>query len=202
VEVRGVAPECNEVKPYGWQTHAAALIEDQAFAEALANPTASDAGRDAGATDPLALRLRLLANGYVPIPVTAPHFRHEKVKSSGKQPFFNGWNRLSAATVTPEMVRSLPAAVRAWAAAGRWHQAPGGGAGRRAAVRGAWHLPRHRRGRRVVRTGLVSLARKNGKSGLAAALALAHLAGPEAVRGGQCYRARPIADRRASSSRR
>lgn len=42
-----------------------------------------------------------------------------------------------------------------------------------------------RRGRRVVRTGLVSLARKNGKSGLAAALALAHLAGPEAVRGGQ-----------------
>jgi phage terminase large subunit-like protein len=42
-----------------------------------------------------------------------------------------------------------------------------------------------RRGRRVVRTGLVSMGRKNGKSGLAAALALAHLAGPEAIRGGQ-----------------
>lgn len=59
-----------------------------------------------------ALRLRLLGNGYVPIPVTAPDFQHEKVKSPGKQPFFKGWNTLSAATVTPEMVRSWPATVR------------------------------------------------------------------------------------------
>ncbi len=42
-----------------------------------------------------------------------------------------------------------------------------------------------RRGRRSVRFALVSMGRKNGKSGLAAALALAHLAGPEAIQGGQ-----------------
>lgn len=36
------------------------------------------------------------------------------------------------------------------------------------------------RGRRVIRTGLLSMARKNGKSTLAAALGLAHLVGPEA----------------------
>src|SRR4051812_37544668 len=36
-----------------------------------------------------------------------------------------------------------------------------------------------RRGRRNVRFALLSMGRKNGKTGLAAALALAHLAGPE-----------------------
>src|SRR5262245_26247587 len=35
-------------------------------------------------------------------------------------------------------------------------------------------------GRRLVRTALLTMARKNGKSGLVAALALAHLCGPEA----------------------
>src|SRR4051812_23936778 len=43
----------------------------------------------------------------------------------------------------------------------------------------------NRQGRRTVRQVLLSMGRKNGKTGLAAALALAHLAGPEAVRGGQ-----------------
>jgi phage terminase large subunit-like protein len=42
-----------------------------------------------------------------------------------------------------------------------------------------------RRGKRVVRQALLSMGRKNGKTGFASALALAHLAGPEAVRGGQ-----------------
>lgn len=42
-----------------------------------------------------------------------------------------------------------------------------------------------RRGRRQVRFGLLSMGRKNGKTGFAAALGLAHLAGPEAVPGGQ-----------------
>jgi phage terminase large subunit-like protein len=42
-----------------------------------------------------------------------------------------------------------------------------------------------RRGRRTVRLALLSMGRKNGKSGLAAALALAHLCGPETVRGGE-----------------
>jgi phage terminase large subunit-like protein len=40
-------------------------------------------------------------------------------------------------------------------------------------------------GARPVRLALLSMARKNGKTGLVAALALAHLCGPEAVRGGQ-----------------
>ena len=40
-------------------------------------------------------------------------------------------------------------------------------------------------GMRPVRLALLSMARKNGKSGLVAALALAHLCGPEAVQGGQ-----------------
>lgn len=42
-----------------------------------------------------------------------------------------------------------------------------------------------RQGRRVVRTGLLSLGRKNGKTALAAALALCHLVGPEQERRGQ-----------------
>src|SRR5438094_473077 len=36
-------------------------------------------------------------------------------------------------------------------------------------------------GRRIVRTGLLTIARKNGKTGLCAALAAAHLIGPEAA---------------------
>ncbi len=42
-----------------------------------------------------------------------------------------------------------------------------------------------RKGRRAVRTGLLTLARKNGKTSLCAALALAHLVGPEVERRGQ-----------------
>lgn len=42
-----------------------------------------------------------------------------------------------------------------------------------------------RRGRRIVRTGLLSVARKNGKTGLCAALALCHLLGPEQEQRGQ-----------------
>lgn len=40
-------------------------------------------------------------------------------------------------------------------------------------------------GQRTVRLALLSMGRKNGKTGLAAALALCHLCGPEAVQGGQ-----------------
>lgn len=42
---------------------------------------------------------------------------------------------------------------------------------------------------RHVRTAVLSMARKNGKSGLAAGLALCHLAGPEAEQRGQVYSA-------------
>jgi phage terminase large subunit-like protein len=44
-------------------------------------------------------------------------------------------------------------------------------------------------GRRPIRTAVLSMARKNGKSGLAAGLALCHLAGPEAEARGQVYSA-------------
>ena len=48
---------------------------------------------------------------------------------------------------------------------------------------------RTRRGKRIVRTALLTLPRKNGKTALAAALALCHLLGPEAEQRGQCYSA-------------
>lgn len=46
-----------------------------------------------------------------------------------------------------------------------------------------------RKGRRVVRTAVKSMARKNGKTDLAARLCLCHLAGPEAEPRGECYSA-------------
>ncbi|MFZ1428554.1 MAG: terminase TerL endonuclease subunit [Geminicoccaceae bacterium] len=52
-------------------------------------------------------------------------------------------------------------------------------------------------GRRLVRTALLSMGRKNGKTGLAAALALCHLLGPEAEKRGQVYSA--AADRKQAS---
>src|SRR3954452_4180853 len=52
----------------------------------------------------VALRIKLLENGWVPLPVTAPDYRHEKVSSPGKQPFFKGWNTVSAETLTSEMI--------------------------------------------------------------------------------------------------
>ena len=52
-------------------------------------------------------------------------------------------------------------------------------------------------GKRKVRQALVTIPRKNGKTQLAAALALAHLAGPEAQPRGQCYSA--AADRAQAS---
>ncbi len=53
------------------------------------------------------------------------------------------------------------------------------------------------KGARPVRTALVSMARKNGKTTLAAALALCHLVGPEAVQRGQVVSA--AADREQAS---
>jgi phage terminase large subunit-like protein len=46
---------------------------------------------------------------------------------------------------------------------------------------------REKRGQRAVRTAVLSLARKNGKTQLAAALALCHLCGPEAELRGEVY---------------
>ena len=44
-------------------------------------------------------------------------------------------------------------------------------------------------GKRIARTALITMGRKNGKTGLAAPLCLAHLAGPEAEQRGQVYSA-------------
>jgi len=52
-------------------------------------------------------------------------------------------------------------------------------------------------GRRRIRTALISMARKNGKTELTAALALAHLVGPEAETRGEIYSA--AADREQAS---
>ena len=56
---------------------------------------------------------------------------------------------------------------------------------------------RTKRKRRQVRTAVLSLARKNGKTSLAAALALAHLCGPESEARGQCYSAAADRDQAA-----
>lgn len=53
------------------------------------------------------------------------------------------------------------------------------------------------KGRRVVRQALVTIPRKNGKTQLAAALALAHLCGPEAEQRGQVYSAASDRDQAA-----
>ena len=47
----------------------------------------------------------------------------------------------------------------------------------------------HRDGRRIVRRAILSVARKNGKTAVIAALALAHLVGPEAIVHGEIYSA-------------
>jgi putative DNA primase/helicase len=59
-----------------------------------------------------ALRLALLANGYTPVPVTAPDYRHPKLKSPGKAPFFAGWQTISRATLDEETVRRWPSHIR------------------------------------------------------------------------------------------
>ena len=49
--------------------------------------------------------------------------------------------------------------------------------------------PHDKRGRRRVRRAILSMARKNGKTALIAAIALAHLVGPEAIVHGEIYSA-------------
>lgn len=51
------------------------------------------------------------------------------------------------------------------------------------------YAPVDQQGRRAVRTALLSMARKNGKTALIAALVLAHLIGPEAIQNGEIFSA-------------
>jgi hypothetical protein len=67
------------------------------------NSSATGASRNSFGVDPTTLRLRLLRNGYRPVPITAPTYRHEDVRSPGKQPFFKDWRNVCAAP-TEEIV--------------------------------------------------------------------------------------------------
>lgn len=69
--------------------------------------TASESAAAAGRDPPLtALRLRLRANGFPPVPVSGPHMR---VKSAGKRPLMEDWRRVCAVADEAE--------VRRWASA-------------------------------------------------------------------------------------
>jgi P4 family phage/plasmid primase-like protien len=58
------------------------------------------------------MRLAALANGYTPLPVTAPDFQHKKVHSPGKMPFFKDWQEISRETLTPEHIQAWPRTIR------------------------------------------------------------------------------------------
>jgi phage terminase large subunit-like protein len=58
----------------------------------------------------------------------------------------------------------------------------------------------HTGGRRTVRRAILSMARKNGKTALIAAIALAHLVGPEAIVHGEIYSAANDRDQAARSA--
>jgi phage terminase large subunit-like protein len=57
--------------------------------------------------------------------------------------------------------------------------------------------PHSKAGRRLVRRAILSIARKNGKTALIAALALVHLIGPEAIPNGEIYSAANDTDQAA-----
>ena len=57
------------------------------------------AGRDPPLT---ALRLRLRANGFPPVPVSGPRMR---IKSAGKRPVMEDWRRICAAADEAEVRR-------------------------------------------------------------------------------------------------
>ena len=60
-------------------------------------------------TDPTALRLQLAANGWTPVPITSPDYKHPKVRSPGKQPFIKDWQKLRSENLTPLIIHDWPA---------------------------------------------------------------------------------------------
>ena len=65
------------------------------------------------APDPITtLRLAALANGYTPVPVTSPDYRHEKLAAPGKAPFFKGWQTISRDTLDEPTIRRWPSRIR------------------------------------------------------------------------------------------
>ena len=64
------------------------------------------------APDPTTLRLRLLANGWAPLPVSSPDLVHPKLSAPGKAPFFTGWNKITPETLTADTVRAWPQTIQ------------------------------------------------------------------------------------------
>ena len=64
-------------------------------------------------TNLTSLRLRLLENGYLPIPVTAPDYPpHRDLTSPGKAPFFRGWQKVSRDTIDATVVAKWTTGIR------------------------------------------------------------------------------------------
>lgn len=82
--------------------NAHAVGEAYLTSAALSTVAASD-GSNLSAT---ALRLKLLANGWTPLPITAPDYQHPTVQSPGKQPFFKGWQKIGPETLTADTIRA------------------------------------------------------------------------------------------------
>src|SRR5688500_3734450 len=66
--------------------------------------------QESSATSITALRLRLLENGYRPVPVSGPQMR---CPEAGKAPLMRGWLQICAAADEAE--------VRRWAASPEWN---------------------------------------------------------------------------------
>lgn len=111
--------------------------------------------------------------GAKPKPKTKPrNAKPPKVASSGASRFERVARFIETLPITSGLLAGTRFKLRPW---------------QREILRGIYRTDQH--GRRVVRQALISTPRKNGKTGLTAALALAHLCGPEAEARGQVYSA-------------
>jgi phage terminase large subunit-like protein len=100
-------------------------------------------------------------------------FRKENIRAPWQHPHLRRWNAvikfIEAMTCTSGELAGNPLKVREF---------------QREFIKEVY---RDSKGERPVRTAVLSMARKNGKTQLAAALALCHLCGPEAERRGEVY---------------
>lgn len=110
--------------------------------------------------------------GAKPKPKRTPAGTHQLARLAGKARIDRLVSFIESLPVTSGMLAGQRFRVRPW---------------QREILEGIYRTDR--RGRRVVRQALITMPRKQGKTGLAAALALAHLAGPEAEERGQVYSA-------------
>ena len=104
---------------------------------------------------------------FAPAPLPAPPWEAEGLTRAGRVIAF-----CETLTVTAGRLAGQPLKLRPW---------------QRAIIEEIYAVDAE--GQRPVRTAVLSMGRKNGKTGLAAALALCHLAGPEAEMRGEVYSA-------------